>query len=108
MDPGSIYLYNAVRPRVRVLQTGAGLRGQLRVVYQHKVPYLEGVSTSRAVTPSELTFLHEFQVSSSQVSHVLPVFQPGPYRGLVVLWERGFEKARSTPPMEQRMGGIAS
>ena len=60
-----MYLYNAVRPKVRVLQTGAGPPGQSRVVYQHKVRYLEGGRMSSAVTPSSLTFSNVFQVSSS-------------------------------------------
>ena len=85
MDPGSIYLYNAVRPKVRVPQTVAGPRGQSLVEYQHKVPYLEGGRTSRAVTPSQPTFSNRFEVSSSQVSQVLPMFQPVPYGALVVL-----------------------
>ena len=90
MDPGSIYLYNAVRPKVRVLQTVAGPGGQSRVVYQHKVPYLEGGRTSRGVTPSQLTSWNEFQFSSSQVSQVLPMLRPVPYGALVVLCEKGF------------------
>ena len=73
MDPGSIYLYNVVRPKVGVLQTVAGPRGQLRMVYHHKVSCLEGGRTSRAVTPSQFTFSNVFQVSSSQVSKVLPM-----------------------------------
>ena len=85
MDPGGIYLYNAVRPKVRVLQTVAGPRGQSQVVYQHKVPYLEGGRTSRAVTPGQLTFPNLFQASSSQVSQVLPMLQSVPYGALVVL-----------------------
>ena len=67
MDPGSIYLYDAVRPKVGVLQTVAGPRGQLLMVYQHKVPDREAGRTSRAVTPSQFTFSNVFQVSSSQV-----------------------------------------
>ena len=101
MDPGSIYLSNAVRPKVGVLQTVAGPRGQSRMVHQHKVPYLEGGRTSRAVAPSQLTFSNVFQVSSSQVSQVLPMLQPVPYGALVVLWKRGYEEPRRTPPMEQ-------
>ena len=108
MDPGSIYFYNTVRPKVGVLQTAAGLRGQSQMVYQHKVPYLEGGRTSRAVTPSQLTFSNVFQVSSSKVSQVLPMLQPISYWALVVLWKRGFDEPRRTPPMEQVKGGIAS
>ena len=67
MGPGSNYLCNAVRPKVGVLQTVAGPRGQSRVVYQHKVPSLEGGRTSCAVTPSELTLSNVFQATSSQV-----------------------------------------
>ena len=107
MDPGSIYLYNAVRPEEWLLQTVAGPRGQLRVVYQHKVYYLVTARTSGAVKPSELTFSSVFQVSSRQVSQVLPVFQPIPYGALVVLQKRGSEERR-TPPMEQLVGGKAS
>ena len=73
MDPGSIYLSNTSRPKVGVLQTVAGPRGQSRMVYQHKVPYLEGGVTFCALTPSQLMFLNVFQVSSSQVSQVLPM-----------------------------------
>ena len=65
MDPGSIYLYNTIGPKVGVLQTTAGPSGQSRMVYQHKVPYLEGGRTSRAVTPSQLTFSNVIQVSPS-------------------------------------------
>ena len=68
MDPGSIYLYNTLRPKVGVLQTVAGPCGQSRMMYQHKVPYLEGGRASHAVTPSQLTFSNVFQVSSSQAS----------------------------------------
>ena len=108
MDPGSIYLDNTVRPKVEVLQTVAGPHGQSRMVYEHKAPSLEGGRTSGALTPSQLTFSNVFQVSSSQVSQVLPMLQPIPYRALVVLWKRGFEEPRRTLPMEQFMGGIAS
>ena len=66
MDPGSIYFYNTIRPKVGVLQTVAGPRGQSRMVYQHKVPYLEGGRASRAVTLSQLTFWNVFQVSSRE------------------------------------------
>ena len=90
MDPGSIYLYNAVRPKVGVLQTVTGPREQSRMVYQHKVPYLEGGRTSGAVTLSQLTFSNVFQVGSSQVSQVLPMLQPVPYGALVVLWKNWF------------------
>ena len=85
MDPGSIYLYNAVTPKERVLQTVAGPRRQWRVVYQHQVSYLETGRTYRAVTPSLLTSSKVFQVRSSQVSLVLPVLQSVPYGALVVL-----------------------
>ena len=78
------------------------------MVYQHKVPYLEGGRTSRAVTPSQLTFSTVFQVSSSQVSQVLPILQQVPYWALVVLWKRGFEEPRRMPSMEQFVGGRAS
>ena len=108
MDPGSIYFHNAVGPKVRVPQTVLGPRGQSPVVYQHKVPYLEGGRTSRAVTPSHLTLSNLFQVSSSQVSQVLPMLQAVPYGALVVLWKRGFEEPHRTPPMEQSVWGIAS
>ena len=107
MDPGPIYLSNTVRPKVGVLQTVAGPPGQWRMVYQHKVPYLERGRTSRAVTPSPLEFSNAFQVSSSQVSQVLPMLQPIAYGALVVLLKRGFEEPRTTPPMEQFMRGIA-
>ena len=90
MDPGSVYLHNAVSPKVGVLQTVAGPPGQSQMVYQYKDPYLGGGRTSRAVTPSQLTFSNVFQVSSSQVSQVLPMLQPVPYGALVVLWKRGF------------------
>ena len=100
MDPGSIYFYNTIRPKVGVLQTVAGPSEQSRMVYQHKVPYLGGGRTSRVVTPSQLTFSNVFQVSSSQVSQVLPMLQPIPYGALVVLRKRGFEEPRRTPPME--------
>ena len=78
------------------------------MVYRQKVPYLQGGGTSSAVTPSQVTFSNVFQVSSSQVSQVLPSLQPVPYGALVVLWTRGFEELRRTPPMEQFVGGIAS
>ena len=78
MDPGSIHFYNTIRPKVGVLQTLAGPSGQSRMVYQHKVPYLEGGRTSSSVTPGQLTFSNVFQVSSSQVSQVLPMLQPSP------------------------------
>ena len=108
MDPGSIYFYNTVRPKVWVLRTVAGPHGQSRMVYQHKVAYLEGGRTSHAVTPSQLTFSKVFQVSSSQVSQILPRLQPIPYGALVVLWKRCFEEPRRMPPTEQFVGGIAS
>ena len=78
------------------------------MVYQHKVPYLEGARTSRAVTPSQLTFSNVLQVSSSQVGQVLPMLQPVTYGALVVLRKRGFKEPRKMPPMEQFVGGIAS
>ena len=106
MDPGSIYFYNTIRPKVGVLQIVAGPSGQSRMVYQHKVPYLEGGRTYRAVAPSQLTFSNVFQVSSSQVSQVLPMLQPIPYGVLVVLRKRGFEEPRRTPPMEQFGWGV--
>ena len=68
MDPGSIYLYNAIRSKVVVRQTVTGPNLRSRVVYQHKGPYLEGGRTSRAVISGQLTFSNVFQVSSSQVS----------------------------------------
>ena len=108
MDPGFIYLYNVVRSKMGVLQTVSWPCGQSRMVYQQKVPYLEGGTASRTVTPSQLTFSNMFQVSSRQLSQVLPVHQPVPYGTLVVLWIRGFEEPRRTPSMEQFVGGIAS
>ena len=65
MDPRSIDFSNTIRPKVGVLQTVAGPSGQSGMVYQHKVPYLEGGRTSRAVTPSQLSISYVFQVSSS-------------------------------------------
>ena len=85
MDPASIRLYNAVGPKVGVLQTVAAPRGQSGMVYQHEVPCLDGCRTSRAVTPTQIAFSNVFQVSSSQVSQVLPMLQPVPYGALVVL-----------------------
>ena len=96
-----MYFYKTIGPRVEVLQTVAGPSWQSRMVYQHKVPYLEGGRASRAVTPSQLTFSNVFQVSPSQVSQVLPMLQPIPYGALVVLRKRGFEEPRRTSPMEQ-------
>ena len=90
MDPGSIYLSIAIKPKVEVPQTVAGPSGQSRMVYQHKVPYLEGGRTSSVVTPSQLTFSNVFQVSSSQVAQFLPMLQPIPYGALVVLKKKGF------------------
>ena len=107
MDPVSIYLYNAVRPKVGSCRQ-LGPSGQSREVYQHKVPYLQGGRTSRAVMPRQLMFSNVFQVSSSQVSQVLPMLQLVPYASLVVPWKRRFEEPRRTPPMEQFVGGIAS
>ena len=78
MGPGSIYVYNTLTTKVGVLQTVAWPPGQSRMVYQHKVPYLEGGRTSRAVTPSQLTFSNMFQVSSSRGSQVLAMLQPMP------------------------------
>ena len=92
MDPGCIYLYNVLRPNVRVLETFAGPCGQSRVLYQQKVPYLEGGRMPGAVTPSQLTLWIMFQVSSRRVSQVLPLFQPIPYGALVLLWKTGFEE----------------
>ena len=108
MDPASIYIYNTIRTKVGFLQTVAGPIGQSRLVYQHKVPYLEGGRTSRAVTSRQLTFSNVFQVSSRQVSQVLPMLQPIPYGALVILRKSGFEDPRRTPPMEQFFGGIVS
>ena len=78
------------------------------MVYQHKVPYLDGGRTSRAVTPSQLKFSNVFQVSSSPVTQVLPMLQPITYGALVVLRKRGFKEPRRTPPMEQFEWGMAS
>ena len=108
MHPGSIYFYNAIRPKVGVLQTVAGPSGQSRMVYQHKVPYLEGNRMSRAVTPSQLTFSNVFQVSPSQVSQVLPMLRPIPYGALVVVRKRSFKDPHRTLPTDQFMWGIAS
>ena len=78
------------------------------MVYQHKAPYLAGDRTSRAVTPSQLTFSNVFQVSSSHVSQVLPMLRPITYGALVTLRKRGFKEPGRTPPMKQFVGGIAS
>ena len=106
MDPRSIYIYNAVRPKIGVLQTVAGQCGQSPVVYQHKLPYLEGGRTSRAVMPSQLTFSNVFQVSSSQLSQVLPMLQPVSYGALVVLWKTGFEEPRRKPRLSTVSCGV--
>ena len=90
MDPGSIYLYNTISPKVGVLQTVAGPSGRSRMVYQDKVPFFQGGRMSRAVTPSQLTFSNVFQVSSSQVSKVPPMLKPIPYRGSCRPQEKGF------------------
>ena len=64
MDPGSIDFHDTIEPRVGVLQTVAGPSGQSRMVYQHRVPYLESGKASRAVRPSQLRSSNVFQVSS--------------------------------------------
>ena len=61
-------------------------------------------SSTRKIKPQTS---NPFQVSSSQVSQVLPLFQAVPYGALVGLWKRGFEEPRRMCPMEQLMGGYS-
>ena len=74
------------------------------MVHKHQISYLKTGRTSQAVTLGHLTLRNMFYVSSGYVGQVVLVFQPIPYKALIVLMEGGFEKPRRTPPMKQFVG----
>ena len=72
------------------------------MVHKHQFTYSEGSGTPEAIPPGQLTFTYVFEVIG-QIGQILFVFQPIPYKALV-LKKGGFAKPSRTPPMEQFVG----